>query len=415
MGFPKGRRPVVVAVAALLVLVAVAVIGYRVLAPAEVLTSARTPPPAPATPPIGTVGRLPVAPLVVEGRLRVYAAQRQLYADQPADAKVRVTPFWSFRRWPAQLNGVMAGGTTVVSRWSDGKIVALDGLTGREMWRADGPKPGDGFTARRTGAATVWDPRGMFLAPGPAGRPVLVLSGEGRLRGYALADGRELWRVDGTDCRADLGTTADGRVLSVDSCAGPATVEFRNSTTGTVTGRWRPPGAGAELTVTPVGCVTAYSKCRGLRTSGPGLAIRGWLVGPGDPVPAPALDAPDAVLLGDLAVANTGPVLTGREARTGKERWRRGDLGEVRVVAVEPGRLHVLTSTKELVTLDPVTGAARSRFPLTVGREGTGWQPGMAYAVDGYVAVERLRESASPGDDDQAWFLTAEPVVLAAT
>ncbi|MGC5017466.1 PQQ-binding-like beta-propeller repeat protein [Micromonospora sp. DT47] len=417
MGFPKGRRPVVVAVAALLALVAAAAIGYRVLAPAEVSTPAKGDLPPAGTPAIGTVGRLPVAPLIVDGRLRVYAAERQVYADQPADSRYRVTPFWSYRRWPAQLNGVLAEGTTVVSRWSDGKLVALDARTGRVAWRADGPEPGAGFTSRRTGAATVWDPRGISVAAGPPGRPVLVVSGEGRLRGYALADGGELWRVDGDpDCRTDLGTTAAGRVVSVDSCAGPATVEFRDVATGGVATRWRPPDAGTELTVTPVGCLTPRSQCRGLRTSGPGDAAgRGWLVGPGEPVAAPTLDVEDVTLAGDLAVGNIGPVLTGREARTGKERWRRGDLGEVRVIATEPGRVHVLTGAKELVTLDSVTGAERSRFPLTVGREGTGWDPGRAYAADGYVAVERLREGARPDDDDPAWFLTAEPVVLAAT
>ncbi|MEH0841332.1 PQQ-binding-like beta-propeller repeat protein [Micromonospora sp. CPCC 205711] len=417
MGVPKGRRRVVVAVTALAALVAAAGIGYRVLAPAEVSTPAGAALPPADTPPIGTLGRLPAAPLIVDGRLRVYAAERQLYADQPADRRFRVTPFWSYRRWPAQLNGVLATGTTVVSRWSDGKLVALDALTGRVIWRADGPEPGEGFTSRRTGAATVWDPQGIFVGSGPDGRPVLVASGDGRLRGYALADGRELWRADGGgECRTDLGTTAAGRVVSVDSCAGPATVEFRDVATGAVATRWRPPDAPAELTVTPLGCLTPRSQCRGVRTAGPGdTAGRGWLVSPGAPVAAPALDGAGTVLAGQLAIGVDGGVLAGREARTGKQRWRRGDLGPVRVIATEPGRVHVLTEARELVTLDPVTGAQRSSFPMTLGREGIGWDPGMAYAADGYVAVERLREDARPDDDDQGWFLTAEPVLLAAT
>ncbi|MFC8615742.1 PQQ-binding-like beta-propeller repeat protein [Micromonospora purpureochromogenes] len=412
MGVPKGRRRITVAVAALLALGVVGAIGYRVLAPAEVVTPAQDDLPPLDTPATGVVGRLPAAPLIVDGRLRVYAAQRQVYADRPADSKHRVTPFWSYRRWPAQLNGVLVAGTTVVSRWSDGKIVALDGRTGKVAWRADGPAPGKGFPSRRTGAAIVWDPRGIFLAPGPGDRMTLVASGAGDLRGYALTDGRELWQAAGdADCRTDLGTTAAGQVLTVDACAGPAAVEFRDATTGAVGTRWRPPGAGPDLAVTALGCLTPRSQCRGLRTSDG----RGWLVGPGEPRPAPALGAADVTLSGEFAIAVTEGVLTGWDARTGEKRWRRGDLGEVRVIAVEPGRVHVLSRQRDLITLDPRTGAQRSGFPLTLGQDGIGWVPGLAYAADGYVAVERLRERARPDDDDQGYFLMAEPVVLAVT
>jgi hypothetical protein len=417
MGKTAARRRITGTLAAVLTVAAVAVIAYRVLAPAEVDTPARAAYPPPVTPTVGVIGRLPVAPLIVDGRLRVYAATRQVYADQPADGRHRVTPFWSYRRWPAQLNGVLAVDATVLSRWSDGKLVALDARTGKVAWRADGPPPGTGFPARRTGAAAVWDPQGIWLASGPDGRDVLVVSGQGRLRGYAVADGRELWRLDGDGaCRTDLGTTADGRVVSVDGCAGPAVVEFRDVVTGSLGTRWRPPNAGPELTVTPLGCLTPRSRCRGLRTGGPGDAAgQGWLVAAGEPVAAPALDAAEVTLAGELAVGMTGGVLGGREARTGRPRWQRGDLGPVRILATEPGRVYVLTDARELVTLDPVTGAQRSRFVFTVGRDGIGWKPGLAYASGGYVAVERLREKAVPEDDDQGWFLTAEPVALAAT
>ncbi|GAB3383944.1 hypothetical protein GCM10027452_36030 [Micromonospora halotolerans] len=77
--------------------------------------------------------------------------------------------------------------------------------------------------------------------------------------------------------------------------------------------------------------------------------------------------------------------------------------------------MHLLTGARELVTIDPATGAERSRFTMDIGRDGTGWQPGRAHAVDGYVAVERLRERARPDDDDQGYFLMAEPVLLART
>ncbi|MEU4478203.1 PQQ-binding-like beta-propeller repeat protein [Micromonospora sp. NPDC023966] len=416
MGKPSGRRIAVTLVAVLAVAAAAAVV-LRVLAPAEVETVARGAYPAVPTPPIGVIGRLPVAPLVVDGRLRVYAGARQVYADQPVSRKHRVTPFWSYRRWPAKLVGVLAEGTTVVSRWSDGKLVALDARTGRVAWRADGPEPGALPEPRRTYAATVWNPAGLHVARAADGRAVLVAAGPGAVGGYALADGRRLWRAEAAwGCRTDVGTTAAGEVLGLDACAGPATVEFRDAATGAVRSRWRPPDAPERLVVTPVGCRDGHSACRGLRTGGRDDETgRGWLVAGGEPLAAPALDGPDTELDGERAVGTTGGVVTGRSARTGEELWRRGDLGPVRILAVEPGRVHLLTERRDLVTLDPVTGAERSRFAMDIGRDGIGWVPGRAHAADGYVAVERARERARPDDDDQGYFLMAEPVLLAAT
>ncbi|SCG53099.1 outer membrane protein assembly factor BamB family protein [Micromonospora inositola] len=417
MGLPEGRRRITAAVAAVLTVAVVAAIVYRVLAPAEVITPARAAYPPAATPPVGVIGRLPVAPLIVDGRLRVYAGTRQVYADQPIDGKHRVTPFWSYRRWPAKLAGVLASGTMVVTRWSDGALVGLDSRTGRVTWRADGPEPGAVVKPRRTGASTVWDPNGLHVTRTGDGREVLVVVGARRLVGYDLAGRGQLWEADvQSGCRTDVGTTATGELIAVDGCAGPAAVEFRDAATGAVRTRWRPPGGADELVVTPVGCVDRHSECRGLRTVGSGDdAERGWLVGAGEPVAAPGLDGPDAELAGERVVGSTGGVLTGRSARTGEELWRRADLGPVRIIAAQPGRVHLLTERNDLVTLDPSTGAQRSRFAMDIGHDGVAWVPGRAYAADGYLALERLREDATADSDDQAYFLMAESVLLAAT
>ncbi|MFC0503837.1 PQQ-binding-like beta-propeller repeat protein [Micromonospora costi] len=417
MGFRNGRRRVVLAVAVLLVTAAVAATVYRVLAPAEVSTVARGGYPAAAQPSPGVIGRLPVAPLIVDGRLRVYAAHRQVYADRPVDGRYRSTPFWSYRRWPAELVGVVASGTTVVSRWSDGRLVALDARDGRVAWRADGPVPTEEPVVRRTAATVVWSPPGLYLTRTGDGREVVVATGDGGARGVDLAGGRELWSAAvGTGCRTDVGTTSTGQVVSVDRCGGPAAVEFRDAASGAVSGRWWPPGAGDDLVVTPVGCRSGRSGCAALRTAEPGDAAgRGWLFGAATPVAAPALDGLDSQLVGEQAVGIVDGVPVGRAARSGKELWRRPDLGSARVVAVQPGRVHLLTDVNDLVTLDPATGAERSRFSLTVGRDGTGYAPGAAYAADGYLAVERLREPVDPDADDQGYFLGSEPLVLAAT
>lgn len=417
MGLPSGRRRILVALAAVLAVGAAAIVVHRVLAPAEVGTVARGAYPAAPDPEPGVIGRLPVAPLIVDGRLRVYAGARQVYADQPVTRRYRVTPFWSYRRWPAKLDGVLAEGTTVVSRWSDGRLVALDARTGRVAWRADGPEPGVLPEPRRTYAATVWNPAGLHVARTAAGRTVLVVAGAGRLDGYDLADGRRLWRVDRErGCLGAAGSTAAGEVLGLDACAGPETVEFRDAATGAVRTRWRPPDAPEEFVLTPVGCRQGHSGCRGLRISSRGDGSgRGWLVGSGAPVAAPSLDGADTQLDGERVVGTVAGVVTGRSARTGEELWRRADLGPVRIIAAEPGRIHLLTERRDLVTLDPVTGAERSRFAMDFSRDGIGWQPGRAYAAGGYVAVERVRQRAVPDDDDEAYFLVAEAVLLAAT
>ncbi|WP_433648742.1 PQQ-binding-like beta-propeller repeat protein [Micromonospora zamorensis] len=418
MGFPRGRRRLVMAVAALLAIAAVAVIVHRVLAPAEVSTLARGDYPAPARPAAGVIGRLPVAPLIVDGRLRVYAAHRQVYADRPVDGRYRTSPYWSYRRWPAELTGIVASGSTVVSRWSDGQLVALDARTGGVLWKADGPKPAASTAVvRRTWAAPVWDPRGLQLADLPGGRTVLLVSGDAQARGVELSDGRELWRVDLPGrCRSDVGTSSSGQLIGLDTCAGPATIEFRDAATGVVRERWRPPGGPDELLVTPLGCRTGQSDCLALRTSGPGdEGGRGWLLGAGVPVAAPALDPAGAVLVGDQAVVVLDGVAVGRSAATGTELWRSEGLGAARVLAAQPGRVHLLTEANDLVTLDPATGAQLSRFLLNVGSDGTGWAPGAVAAADGYVAVERLRKPVDPDGDDRRYYYTGEAVILAAT
>ncbi|WBB78905.1 PQQ-binding-like beta-propeller repeat protein [Micromonospora sp. WMMD882] len=417
------RRRVVGVVAVLLVAGLAGATVHRVLAPAEVVTVARGELPAVASPASGPIGRFATAPLLVDGRLRVYATTRQVWADAPVDDRQRNTPYWSYRRWPAQLSGVVTGGATVVSRWSDGQLVALHAHTGRIAWRAAAPAPPDGYTGRRTGASTVWTPVGLHTATTPDGRPVVVTVGDRQAQGSELTTGRRLWRVDlDPGCRTAIGTTVTGRLATLDRCADGTVVEFRDAATGAVVERWRPPGAAAASVVTPTGCATARSACGGLRVAEPETTGadpadgRGWLVDTGSPVAAPGLDRTGAVLAGPAGVAVTAGVVTGRSARTGDELWRRTDLGPgVRVLGAQPGRVHLLTEEKDLVTLDPATGVLRSRFRLTVGRDGTGWTPGLAYAADGYLAVERLRTPVDVGADDHRYYPMAEPVVLAAT
>jgi outer membrane protein assembly factor BamB len=394
------------------VLVIAGAVVYRVFQPAEVVTTAREAYPTPDIAPTGVIGTLSAAPLIVDGRLRVYATTRQVRAEAPVHAETRSTPYWSYRRWPAQLTGLLAVREVVVSRWSDDQLVALDATTGRVAWRADGPRPGHGYDGRLTGASTVYAPDGLVSADTPDGRPVIVVSASGDVRGYEAATGRELWRAADPACRSTSFTTTGGLLATVDACTGPRTVEFRDAGTGAPAGRWQPPETVTD--VTPLGCASGRSGCAGMRTTGGGQP-RGWLLTPPQPSASAALDRPSAWLVGDVAVTGAGDGVTGRSVRTGKELWRRPAGGFVKVLAVQRDRVHLLTDSQELVTLDASSGAELSRFVLDHDHEGTEWSPGWAYARDGYVALERLTRPVRPKADDREYYHTSQPVIFAGT
>ena len=166
-----------------LVLVGVTgLIGWRVLRPAELLSTGAAPPSDSAPP--GVTGRMSVVPLLVGGRFRVFVSPRQVRADGPVSAKTVRTPFWSLRRWPASVNGVVATGTTVVTRWSDGQVIALDGLTGKIRWRLRVPSSG-GFTDARS---ILWTPPDLYAAGG-----VAMVRADGQVRALSSLTGATLW------------------------------------------------------------------------------------------------------------------------------------------------------------------------------------------------------------------------------
>lgn len=413
------RRRWLIGVLAAVVVVATAAIVYRVLAPDEVLTPARTPYPTPVAPAEpGVIGTLVPAPLILDGRLRVYAAARQVRADRPVDARTPHTPYWSYRRWPAQLTAVVAGDVTVVSRWSDGELVALDARTGRIAWRTAGPKPDQGYEGRRTGAATLYAPPGLHTGTARDGRSVLVVTGAGELRAYDLATGNELWRGDAS-CLTDGFTTDAGGFVAVDTCASPHAIRFHDLATGAAT-TWRPDGAGAQIEVEPVGCAIGRSECPAMRTTSAGSS-RGWLLEPAGPLAAPSLDPPHARLVGDVALAvvpaaDRGEArLVARSARTGAELWRLTVPAGTEVLAVQPGRAHLLTADRHLITVDATTGAELSAFSLAYGHDPTDWTPGFVDARYGFVAIERLAEPVDPAADDSRYYLDIQPVILART
>jgi len=402
---PNPRRRARVVVAAVLALVALAGTAWtagRVFGAAEVATEVvgSYPAAAPAAPP-GVIGTFSAAPLIVDGRLRVYATTRQVRADAPVDARTQRSPFWSFRRWPEQLTGVVAVGTTVVSRWSDGALVGIDARTGRVAWRVGGPAPETtAYTGRRTGAASVYAPDGLFTAG-----PVVIARGAVEAVAVDTRSGRELWRraTAGRECRGADFTTVSGRYVMTSGCQAEKTVAAYDARTGREAEDPRLRGR----TVEPLGCRLGRSECAGLRTDD-----TGWLLSDDRPTPAPALAAPGTRLVGDLAIRTEENRVVARDAATGADAWT-WTAGPARVVAAGPDRVHLLTDDHWLATLDARTGVERARFLFTYGRERTGWTPGMAYADRGFLLVERLAPDADPLAPDDEYYFIAQPVLLA--
>lgn len=381
-------------------------IGYRVLAPAETLTPASGAYPAPSASTPGVIGSIAAAPLIVDGRLRVYATTRQVRADGPVDARTQRTPYWSYRRWPEQLTGVVATAGVVVSRWSDGELVALDARTGRVAWRSAGRAlAGARYDGGSTGARTVYEPEGLHTGPG--GR--ILVREPGHLRAVDAATGGDLWRTSLENCVVDGFTTRDGWYAATDTCVSPGALALVDPVSGTAT-RWVPPAAGAKPVIEPVGCGVARSDCAGMRIAGNGTT-RGWVFERAQPVATPALDTTDSTVTGDVLVAARDGVVVG-QSRDGTEMWRwqgnTSNTNSAELLTTQSGAVHLLTDDRQLVTLDPATGRERSRFVLAYGRERTKWVPGHVTAQDGYVVVERMVPPAGPDD-----YFSVVPVILA--
>ncbi|MFI5493283.1 PQQ-binding-like beta-propeller repeat protein [Actinoplanes sp. NPDC051859] len=373
------------AFAAIVVLAAGGLISWRVLGPAEVLEAATGSYPVSSVLAPGVTGKSMMAPLIVDGRVRVFAGQRIVKADGPVETRKMRTPYWSFRRWPAQVSGVVAVGSTVVSRWTDGELVALDARTGTVAWRTPGPA-GPEF-AGRTGAEPVWAPPGLHVA----GTSVLVASGL-ELLAWSAADGSRRWSAAiPAGCADDSFVTAGGRFV----CAGGAW----DVLSGEPVRGW-PTGPSA-----PVGCDVARSACQGLRDA----SGQGWLAADRRPARAPALDQAGATAAGGVVLQTSDGAVTA----SGTATWRW--VGTAQVLGVRANKVVLLTPEYELVTLDGRTGTQLARFRAYVSDEAkTPWKPHLWQVTDTFVAIERLRPTAGADPDEHDHYYTMDPELVAA-
>jgi outer membrane protein assembly factor BamB len=368
---------------AVAVIAVAALMGWRVLAPAEVLATAKTPYPEIPRDAPGVTGQLSLAPLIVDRRMRVYAAERQIRADSPVDGKTVYTPRWSLRRWPQQLSGVVAVGSTVVSRWSDGQLIAIDARTGQIAWRADGPA-GPPYEGHRNGSATLWSPPGLHVE-----RETVVVSSGGSLAAYEVATGARRWAVTVPHGCGDGFTTAGGQYV----CATGA----YDVATGAAVSSW-PAGP-----FTALGCRTAGSDCAALRdgsahgwvTDGPAARRLADLDRPGSTIAAGVVFYPDGDLLRSVTPAHDYPA--------------------GRVLGVSDGHVVILRTTNVLSEIDPRTGVPTAEMVVRLlATQQTDFALGGYQVTDGYAAIERLREKRPADPDKPDYYFANDAVIVAA-
>lgn len=408
---PARRWAAVVGIVVLLV--ALALLGLKVLAPRDLLTPPTTDfPSASPGPNDRPFGSHRVVPLVVDG-LRVNAEKRRVWAEGPVGERQETVPYWALRRWPAELVGVAQAGDAkdalIVSQWSDGRLVAVDLHRGTVAWRADAPVGQDAYDGRRTGAATVYDPPALLVATAADGRAAVVVSAPGTIHAYDARTGAELFATDvAAGCRPAVWSGAG--LLAVPGCADDRKVEFLDPVTGRAVSSWTaaapPAPAACALGRTDCALVVAGTEVRQPRPDGTLRALPAGLA-----TAVTRADAPGAQLAGDLVVTSAAGVITATPLDTGEPRWTVSGAG--RLLAANAAGVYVLTADRAVARLDPGTGT-RAAVGCAVAPRDKPWEPGQAYATaDGaFVAVERLTgKPASTGDNDYYWSL--RPVVLA--
>lgn len=401
------------AVAAVVLIVLGVTAGVRVLAPAEVLTvttSIQSRPIARAT---GTAGLLYWAPLMV-GDHRVFAGDRLVRADYPFNGSTERTPSWSLRRWPQSLLGVVSAGDLVISRWSDGDLVAIRASDGGRAWRASGPESApDAGTPRerRTNEQLSWTPPDLYTAVDSAGVELIVVRGESAVRVYDAGTGQERTPIE-ADCGPKSFTTQDGRYacqtstgLSVYDLAGGTTYDW----------------AYADK-FKGDSCFLGASRCALIREDkAQGKAYRFTAQGV---QAAPAADVDGAKVWGKV-VFTADNVRTAKATNldTGEVLWTwpgRAYDTKLRVLAVQEGRVHLINLDNRLITLDQATGAQISLFAFGVPiSKSTGeelhWTPGPAYAQDNLIVAVRRRVNASYLSPDDGYYFMHEAVAVAIT
>ena len=438
---PRGRR-VGGAIVVLAVLAAMSLTGYRTLRPAEDLSQATAPAPSPVDAHPAPYGELNSAPLIIEGRIRIFAESRRVWAETPVTATRQVTPHWAFRRWPAEVVGVVGverpflwgGPALVITKWSDGAVFALEAATGAVAWQVHvEPDPDEAFRGRRTGGQTVYAPDGLFTAVSATdGRTVLLVAARDQVRAYDPFTGMERWAhlFEGESGCHRVDWTGETTYVAKDSCAAPATITIFDAATGTPLGLWRPtgtsagPGREANWYLQPVACRLGRSRCQLFKASAvadviplvdaaegrQGITPETWSLGlTGAVTPEAGVEADAPQVSGDIRVESMlNGYVWARSRSTGALLWI--STRPAFLLAVDGSAAYLADRDRDLLVVDLRSGLVNTMIDAPA-RYGDGWLAGYVYVHDGFLAVERLG-TGRDGDDDVHYYYTPNPVLL---
>jgi outer membrane protein assembly factor BamB len=404
-GFTK-RVVLLTVVVALVGLAGTAVVVYRVFRPRDTLTRPTIPYPAAVMiTDERPFSELRAAPLVIEGRLRVYAEARRVWSDAPVGGRYESTPYWAFRRFPAEVVGVVdvetAAGPYIISQWSDSELIALNARTGAIAWRLNTPAAETSYDGRRTGASTVYEPRSLLTARS-GDRDVVVVTSNGAVRAFDASTGAILWQAVVPGGCQPVAWTGSG-LLAIPDCAGPV-VRFRAVENGSPRGVWTP--SGSNRPPVPALCQLGRSECR-LVTVG----AAAWLLTAGPNATFTALPSLEkgAVLAGDRVIYPTATGIAVRRLTDGAPLWTWNGKGAL--IAADSVGVYLLTADHTLLGLSPVTGRL-SVLGCASSKADENWRPGHIYTTDSsYIAIERLT-GAPPSSKDSVYYYGPRPIAL---
>jgi outer membrane protein assembly factor BamB len=335
----------------------------------------------------------------------VYAEQWRVWSDAPVGERYESTPYWAFRRWPAQVVGVVtaqnATGPVVVTQWSDGEIVAIDARRGVIAWRDTAPiAPNRIYDGRRTGAATVYEPTTLLTARS-ADRLVILVTGPGSMNAYDAATGQGLWRRDlPTACEPDSWTGA-GMVVVPD--CGKLTVHFYDVVSGEERGSWTSPNP--AIPPAPGLCELNRTECRLVL-----VRFQTWLLGADSNLTGvPSLEK-NAQLAGERVIYQTGTGVAARRLTDVAPLWTWYGRGQL--ISADSAGVYLLTDDRTVLELSPATGHLVA-IGCASSAPNEDWKLGHIYptGTGTYLALERITKSPVTADD-QEYFYGPRPVAL---
>jgi len=399
------RLTVAGAIAAVLT-VAAGVTVWRVLRPTEVVNPAAVAYPTTLDLVPGKVGALVTTPLIIDDRLRVYAKNREVWADGPANYHYELSAYWSYRRWPAEVVGavvVRGEHPIVVTAWSDGMLVGIDATAGTVAWRVQSDVLASDYTGRRTGANTVYVPPGLLTS----GSTIITVSSKA-IRGYR-PDGIEAWKrplITATQCHGDE-FTSEEQLLVVDTCT------HQLHRIRVTDGSDLPTINISATSVERVSCEAEHSPCQGFRAAG-----KAWITRGTDAVESRTLAAAGSVLVDGVVITpdrpDNGTELTGVDETSGATVWRWKAPAPIQLLMAGSDRIFVLLNDRTLATVNPHNGADLTRSGINLLYEPTTpYAVRLAYTSHRYIVLERINPGVPETADDSAYYFTNRPALVA--